>query len=71
MGISALDILVRTGLALLVGVLMGWQRTKQKKPAGIRTHALAAITGCYVMIISAYGFLISPVIRFESYPLIG
>ncbi len=50
------EVLLRTTLALLVGVLMGWQRTKQKKPAGIRTHALAAITGCYVMMISAYGF---------------
>ncbi|MFZ5639387.1 MAG: MgtC/SapB family protein [Bacillota bacterium] len=39
-----------------MGVLMGWQRTKQKKPAGIRTHALAAVTGCYIMLISAYGF---------------
>lgn len=63
MHISTLDILLRTSLALLVGVIMGWQRTRQKKPAGIRTHALAAITGCYVMIVSAYGFADFPGVK--------
>lgn len=63
MYISNLDIIIRTFTALLVGVLMGWQRTKQKKPAGIRTHALAAVAGCYVMIISAYGFADFPGVK--------
>jgi putative Mg2+ transporter-C (MgtC) family protein len=56
MKITYAEIILRTALALVVGALMGYQRTIEKKPAGIRTHALAAIAGCYVMIVSAYSF---------------
>ena len=47
--ISYFDILVRFGLAMLIGVVIGIQREHAQHPAGLRTHVLVALSACVVM----------------------
>ena len=54
--LSTSEIIIRLLLALLVGTILGYERTKAKKPAGIRTHCLVCITSTMISIVSAYGF---------------
>jgi len=56
MELSYSQILLRMFLALFVGAIIGFERTKYKKAAGIRTHALVCISAASITIISAYGF---------------
>lgn len=37
------EVLLRLGLALLLGVFMGWEREARNKPAGLKTMALVAM----------------------------
>jgi putative Mg2+ transporter-C (MgtC) family protein len=46
----------RLTLALLLGALVGLERERGERAAGIRTHALVALGSCLVMIVSAFGF---------------
>lgn len=55
MGLSYLDITIRLLVAMLAGAIIGYERTKKRKPAGIRTHALVCIASASLTIISAYG----------------
>lgn len=41
--LSSLDILVRLGLAAIIGSVLGLNRELHGKPAGLRTHALVAL----------------------------
>ncbi|NLO89513.1 MAG: MgtC/SapB family protein [Clostridia bacterium] len=54
--LSHKEIIIRLFVALLVGAVLGIERTKARKPAGVRTHALVCITSTMISIISAYGF---------------
>lgn len=54
--LSYSQILLRMFLALFVGSILGFERTRNKKAAGIRTHALVCISSASITIISAYGF---------------
>ena len=54
--LSHSQIVLRMIIALLVGAVLGFERTKAKKAAGIRTHALVCISSACITIISAYGF---------------
>lgn len=47
--ISYFDILLRFGLAMLIGVAIGLQREHSQHPAGLRTHVLVALSACVVM----------------------
>ena len=47
---------IRILLAGICGVLIGLERTRRLKEAGIRTHAMVACTACLLMILSKYGF---------------
>ncbi|KIG15470.1 Mg(2+) transport ATPase protein C [Enhygromyxa salina] len=40
---SVLTLLSRLGLAVVCGALLGWDREKRNKPAGLRTHMLVAL----------------------------
>jgi putative Mg2+ transporter-C (MgtC) family protein len=42
-GIPILELLQRLGAALLVGALVGWERERKNKPAGLRTHMLVTL----------------------------
>lgn len=56
-GISYQEALIRLLLAVLVGGIVGYQREKHERPAGLRTHILVALGSTLVMLVSAYGFL--------------
>ncbi len=47
--ISYMDILLRFGLAMLIGIAIGLQRERTQHPAGLRTHMLVALSSCVVM----------------------
>jgi len=50
--ISEGEILIRLGLAALLGMIVGFERERQNQPAGLRTHAILAIGSCLAMTIS-------------------
>ena len=52
-----LDFLIRIVLAAILGALVGLERTKQQKDAGIRTHCIVALTSAVFMILSKYAFI--------------
>ena len=51
-----LSFLVRLLAALVCGALIGLERTKRSKEAGIRTHCIIACASALIMVISKYGF---------------
>ena len=51
-----LTYLVRILAAMVCGALIGFERTKRSKEAGIRTHCIIAVGAALIMIISKYGF---------------
>ncbi len=56
MTIAPTDILLRLLVALVLGSLLGLERERLERAAGLRTHALVAVGACLVMIVSAFGF---------------
>lgn len=50
--ISEGEILIRLGLAAVLGMIVGFERERQNQPAGLRTHAILAIGSCLAMTIS-------------------
>jgi putative Mg2+ transporter-C (MgtC) family protein len=50
------DIVLRLGLATLLGVLVGLERERLERAAGMRTHAIVALAAALIMIVSTYGF---------------
>jgi len=54
--ISFLEILLRLGLALIFGAIIGLERESTEHTAGLRTQALVALGSSLFTIISAYGF---------------
>ncbi len=49
------EIILRMAISLLVGLIIGYERSKHQKPAGIRTYSLVCIGSTLFMIVSAYG----------------
>ncbi len=47
---------LRIIIATLCGVLIGLERSKRSKEAGIRTHCIIACASALIMVISKYGF---------------
>lgn len=54
--ISLQTAMFRLTLALVLGALVGLERERGERAAGIRTHALVALGSCLVMIVSTFGF---------------
>jgi putative Mg2+ transporter-C (MgtC) family protein len=50
------DLLLRLATAALLGSLIGLERQRLDKAAGLRTHMLVSVGSALVMIVSAYGF---------------
>ncbi|WP_006715898.1 MgtC/SapB family protein [Desulfitobacterium metallireducens] len=50
------EIALKLILACILGGIVGWQREKINKPAGIRTHMLVALGSALVTVISVYAF---------------
>lgn len=52
-----LDFLLRIVMAMVCGGLVGLEREKRLKNAGLRTHIIVAIASCLMMVVSKYGFM--------------
>ena len=52
MFISETEILIRLGLAALLGMMVGYERERQNQPAGLRTHVILAVGPCLAMTVS-------------------
>ena len=52
-----LEFLLRIIVSALLGLLIGLERTKRQKDAGIRTHCIIAVTSAAFMILSKYAFV--------------
>ena len=55
--ISDSEMLIRLFCACGVGYLLGWERGRNSKQAGSRTHILVCLMACVTSIISAYGYV--------------
>jgi putative Mg2+ transporter-C (MgtC) family protein len=47
---------LRLGLALLLGSLVGFERERSAHAAGFRTHALVCVGSALIILVSTYGF---------------
>lgn len=52
-----LEFLIRILISAGLGVLVGLERSKRQKEAGVRTHCIIACTSAVFMILSKYAFL--------------
>lgn len=52
-----LEFLLRIIVSGVLGLLIGLERTKRQKDAGIRTHCIIAVTSAAFMILSKYAFV--------------
>ncbi len=50
------EIAFRLILALILGGMIGFERERHNRPAGLRTHILVCTGSCLMMMVSAYGF---------------
>jgi hypothetical protein len=53
-GHDELSITARVAGALLIGAIIGFERTFHGRPAGFRTHALVCIASALLMIVTVY-----------------
>jgi putative Mg2+ transporter-C (MgtC) family protein len=51
-----LEVIIRLVVAAILGSLIGLERERLDRGAGLRTHALVATASALVIIVSAYGF---------------
>ena len=51
---SALEDAIRLVVAMVVGALVGWERERGNRPAGLRTHMLVCMGSCLVMTASIW-----------------
>lgn len=56
MSLDNKTILLRLLLATFIGMLLGVERERSLKPAGVRTHMLVCLNSCIIAMISAYSF---------------
>ncbi len=54
-GISLVDMLIRLGLASILGVAIGFERARRDQPAGMRTYAVVSMASALIMLVSIYG----------------
>ena len=65
-GISQLECIIRLFVACFFGAMIGFERSRRQKEAGIRTHIIVALGATLMMIVSKYGFF-----DVISYPAAG
>lgn len=54
--IPATDVILRLGVAAILGSLIGIERERLSWAAGLRTHMLVCVGSSLIMLVSAYGF---------------
>ena len=52
-----IDFVCRILVSLVCGAVVGLERERRLKNAGLRTHIIVAIASCLMMIVSKYGFM--------------
>lgn len=55
-GVQILEMFIRLIAAAVLGGIVGIERSRRFKDAGVRTHSMVACTAALLMIISKYGF---------------
>jgi putative Mg2+ transporter-C (MgtC) family protein len=50
------EMVIRLVIAAFLGAVIGYERARAKKPAGIRTHLLVCMGAALFTVISIYGF---------------
>ena len=60
--IGAFDFLIRLLVACVCGAIVGYERTRRQKEAGIRTHLIVALGSALLMMISKYAFINDPAV---------
>jgi putative Mg2+ transporter-C (MgtC) family protein len=53
---NALDLMLRLLVALLLGAVIGLERERQERAAGLRTVTMVSLGSCLFTIVGAYGF---------------
>ena len=53
---NALDLMVRLLVALILGAVIGLERERQERAAGLRTVTMVSLGSCLFTIVGAYGF---------------
>ena len=53
---NALDLMIRLLVALLLGAVVGLERERQERAAGLRTVTMVSLGSCLFTIVGAYGF---------------
>jgi putative Mg2+ transporter-C (MgtC) family protein len=53
---TALDLMVRLLVALVLGAFIGLERERQERAAGLRTVTMVSLGSCLFTIVGAYGF---------------
>src|SRR6266851_5809895 len=54
--LSDTEIAIRLFVATLLSGIVGLERERGERAAGLRTHALVGLGACLVMVVSAFGF---------------
>jgi putative Mg2+ transporter-C (MgtC) family protein len=54
--LTELELLTRVALAIALGGLVGLERERRERAAGLRTHILVCLGSCIFTLVSAYGF---------------
>lgn len=49
-------VLLRIGISIIAGFLIGLESKSRSKDAGMKTHTIICLTSCLLMIVSKYGF---------------
>jgi len=55
-GVSLVDCMLRVVFACFCGALIGFERSRRQKEAGVRTHIIVALGSALMMVVSKYGF---------------
>jgi hypothetical protein len=55
-GITSEQILIRLLVAVFLGSVIGLERGRNERGAGLRTHAMVSLGSCLFMIVSQFGF---------------
>lgn len=50
-GVPPVAAAIRLMMALILGGIVGWERERRDKPAGLRTHMLVSIAACLFIIV--------------------
>ena len=55
--ISYVDAVLRMLCAMFIGIVVGAERGRNHRPAGMRTHMLVALGACVTMVVSQFLFV--------------